>query len=98
MATLDQAQMNRADASLIQEEYRWLGDILRLSVKMGMARAQTGLDQPVRAMNAASRRALAEEMRPLLDRFSALWVQRTRPGGLEDGLARFKRMLAALEE
>ena len=98
MATLDQAQMNRADASLIQEEYRWLGDILRLSVKMGMARAQTGLDQPVSAMNVASRRALAEEMRPLLDRFSEIWVQRSRPGGLEDGLARFKRMLAALEE
>jgi hypothetical protein len=49
-------------------------------------------------MPAESRRALAEEMRPLLDRFADLWLQRSRSGGLEDGLARFKRMLAALEE
>ena len=97
MATLDHAQMYRPDATLIQEEYRWLGDILRLSVKLGMARAESGLDQPVSAIPAASRHALAEEMRPLLDRFADLWVQRSRPGGLEDGLARFRRMLAELE-
>jgi hypothetical protein len=97
MASLDQAQMDRPDASLIQDEYRWLGDILRLSVKMGMARVQTGLDQPVSAMSPASRKALAEEMRPLLDRFGQIWLQRSRPGGLEDGLSRFKRMLDALE-
>ncbi len=89
--------MDRPDASLIQDEYRWLGDILRLSVKMGMARAQSGLDQPVNAMSAVSRRAFTEEMRPLLDRFRDLWVKRSRPGGLEDGLSRFKRMLDALE-
>jgi hypothetical protein len=98
MATLDQAQMARPDASLIQDEYRWLGDILRLAVKMGMARAETGLDQPVSAIPAATRRALADEMRPLLDRFADIWLQRSRAGGLEDGLARFRRMLAALEQ
>ena len=88
----------RPDASLIQDEYRWLGDILRLSVKLGMARSQIGLDTPVSELPASSRRALAEELRPLLDRFADLWLQRSRPGGLEDGLARFQRTLAALEE
>jgi hypothetical protein len=97
MATLEQAQMERADANLIHDEFSWLGDILRLSVKIGMARAQNGLDEPVSSLSPASRRALAEEMRPLLDRFADLWVQRSRPGGLEDGLARFKRTLDALE-
>jgi hypothetical protein len=97
MATLDQAQMQRADANLIRDEYQWLGDILRLSVKIGMARAQSGLDVPLSELSPASRRALAEEMRPLLDRFSKLWLQRSRPGGLQDGLARFKRTLDALE-
>lgn len=97
MAKLDQAQMNRPDASLIRDEYAWLGDVMRLAVKIGMARSQTGLDAPVSAVPAASRRALAEEMRPLLDRFEQLWLQRSRPGGLQDGLARFKRTLDALE-
>ncbi len=98
MAPLDQAQMARPDAALIQNEYRWLGDMLRLAVKLGMARSQIGLDAPVSALPAASRRALAAEMRPLLDRYAELWLQRSRPGGLEDSLARFRRTLAALEE
>jgi hypothetical protein len=97
MATLDQAQMDRPDASLIRDEYEWLGDVMRLAVKIGMARSQTGLDVPVSEVPAASRHALAEEMRPLLDRFEQLWLQRSRPGGLQDGLARFKRTLDALE-
>jgi hypothetical protein len=97
MAPLDQAQMKRADASLIQDEFRWLGDMLRLSVKLGMARAETGLDHPLSDVAPATRHALAEEMTPLLERFGDLWLQRSRPGGLEDGLARFKRTLDALE-
>lgn len=98
MAKLDQAQMSRSDATLIRDEYQWLGDILRFSVKLGLARAESGLGQPASAIAPASRRALAEEMRPLLDRMADLWVQRSRPGGLEDGLERFRLMLAALEE
>ena len=97
MGALDQAQMARPDAQLIQDEYRWLGSMLRLAVKMGMARMYTGLDQPVSAIDERSRRALAEELRPLIDRHAELWLQRSRPGGLEDGLSRFKAMLAALE-
>jgi hypothetical protein len=97
MATLDQAQMARPDAGLIRDEYRWLGDILRLSVKLGTARAEIGLDTPVSEIPEPTRRALAAEMRPLLDRHAELWLQRSRPGGLEDGLARFKRTLDALE-
>jgi hypothetical protein len=96
LATLDKAQMARADASLVRDEFQWLGDILRLSVKIGMARSQEGLDVPVTDLPEASRHALAEEMRPLLDRFKGLWLQRSRPGGLEDGLARFQRTLDAL--
>jgi hexosaminidase len=97
MGSLDQAQMARPDAELIQDEYRWLGSMLRLAVKMGMTRIHTGLDQPVSAIDERSRRALAEELRPLIDRHAELWLQRSRPGGLKDGLSRFKAMLAALE-
>ena len=97
MAKLAQAQMDRPDAALIHDEYQWLGDILRFAVRLGMARAETGLDQPVSAIAPATRRVLAEEMRPLLDRHAQLWLQRSRPGGLEDGLARFQRTLSALE-
>jgi hexosaminidase len=98
MANLDRAQMARPDAGLIRDEYRWLGDILRFSVKLGMARSAIGLDAPVSQIPEATRRALAKEMRPLLDRHAELWLQRSRPGGLEDGLARFKRTLDALEQ
>lgn len=98
MAPLSQAQMKRADGPLIQDEFRWLGDMLRLSVKLGMARAEIGLDHPVSDIAPAHRHALAAEMEPLLERFVDLWLQRSRPGGLDDALARFRRTLGALEE
>ncbi len=97
LAPLDQAKMDRPDAGLIVDEYRWLGDLLRLAVRVGMARLPLGLDRPLRDVDARVRHALADELRPLIDRHAHLWLSRSRPGGLTEGLERLQMTLAELE-
>jgi hypothetical protein len=97
LAPLDQAQMDRPDAALIVDEYRWLGDLLRLSVRIGLARVPLGLDQPLHAVDARTRHALADDLRPLIDQHARLWCSRSRLGGLAEGLTRLQTTLAALE-
>lgn len=96
-APLDKAQMQRADAKLIQDEYALVSAMLHFAGRLGLARLQVGLDQGVEALSPEVRNALAEELRPLIDAHASLWLQRSRPGGLEDGLARFRNTLARLE-
>ena len=96
-APLEKAQMQRADARLIQDEFAWISAMLHVAARLGLARVQVGLDQGVEALPSQVRRALAEELRPLIDTHANLWLQRSRPGGLEDGLARFRNTLARLE-
>lgn len=96
-APLEKAQMQRGDAKLIQDEYALVSAMLHFAGRLGLARLQAGLDQGVEALPPQVRGALAEEMRPLIDAHAERWLQRSRPGGLEDGLARFRNTLARLE-
>ncbi|HXF60653.1 MAG TPA: glycoside hydrolase family 20 zincin-like fold domain-containing protein [Caldilineaceae bacterium] len=97
IAPLPQAQMQRPDAALIQDEYRWVADTLRFAGRLGLERVAIGLDRPVGELRPEARRQLAAELRPLIERYRAIWLQRSRPGGLADSAARLERTLAALE-
>ncbi len=97
MATLPQAQMERPDQELVKDEFAWAADMLRFACRLGMARVKTGLDVAVSQLPADIRQPLADELRDLIDRYRELWLQRCRPGGLEDSVGRLERMLAALE-
>ena len=94
LAPLPTAQMDRADAALIRDEFTWVGDMLRFACRLGLEWLPTGIDQPVTAVNATTRHALADDLRGLLDTHRRLWLQRSRPGGLDDALVRFEQMLA----
>ena len=98
MAPLPQARMTRPDADLIAEEFRWIADMLRLACRLGIARLEAGPGTPIGAIAAKSRAALADELRPLIERHREIWLRRNRPGGLDDSAARLERTLALLVE
>jgi hypothetical protein len=98
MEPLPQARMTRPDAKLIIDEFRWAADVLRLACRLGTARLQAEPDAPLDALPPKSRAALAEELRPLIERHREIWLQRNRPGGLDDSVARLERTLALLAE
>ena len=45
-----------------------------------------------------SRAALAEELRPLIERHREIWLRRNRVGGLEDSVGRLEKTLRLLAE
>lgn len=97
LAPLSQAKMRRADAKLVQDEFKQVGELLQFAAKLGIERSALGADRPVREIPAAARSRLAEELRPLLAEQRRLWLERSRLGGLDDSMARLEATLAALE-
>lgn len=96
VAPLSKARMARPDAEDIIAEFRWVGDMLRLACRLGIARLQAGPHTLVSALPRATRIPLADELRGLLERHRGLWRRRNRPGGLEDSAALLERILTLL--
>ncbi|GAB4562378.1 MAG: hypothetical protein Kow0047_10450 [Anaerolineae bacterium] len=93
MASLGQAQMARPDAALIQEEFRLAASLLKHGCRLGVARLQAEGGE-ISAIPESTRRALADELRQLIQAYRSVWLQRNRPGGLSDSVARLERLLA----
>jgi hypothetical protein len=97
MGSLHTASMVRSDAEDIMKEFRWVADLLQLACHLGIARLQGSPHAPISALPAATRTALADQLRPLIDRHRRLWRRRNRSGGLDDSAGRLQRILARLE-
>jgi hexosaminidase len=81
VAPLGSAQMARPDASLIQREFEMTARMLRHGAKRGIAQIDPG---------AFSADELAAELDKLEADYRALWLERNRPGGLDDSAARLR--------
>jgi hypothetical protein len=55
-------------------------------------------DAPARAIDAGLRAELRERYAGLIREHEALWLQSSRPGGLQESKGRFERSLAQLED
>jgi hypothetical protein len=88
---LDSARMDRPDAELVLEEFRWVGDMLVFSCQLGMARFEAGNGSPMSAIAEGKRLELAEELSQLAARHRQIWLRRNRFGGLDDSTARLAR-------
>lgn len=84
------------ESDLVTEELSWVADMLRLACRIGLARAEVGLDRPLEAIFATRKRRLALELEPLIQRHRQLWLRRSRPGGLKDSAGRLERVLSCL--
>ncbi len=91
-------QMDRADADLVKAEFSWVADLLSWSAQLGLARIRHTAVDSAASLPAEVRFALGNELGDLTGRYRALWLQRSRPGGLADSAARLERVVALLVE
>ncbi len=81
MSTLENAQMQRPDADLIEREFVTAAQMLKHGAKRGLLQ----LDGSV------SKQALTAELDEILAAYRQNWLARNRPGGLDDSAARLRR-------
>lgn len=89
---LDGLEFGSLEMRLVKRELHWVADLLTWAADFGTARLRAGRDQPLEAVPAAHRRALADRLAPLIDGHSEIWRARNRPGGLEDSQKRLRRL------
>ena len=73
---------------MVGAELAWMADALRFSCRVGKAWLDAGFSRPVGEIAAGARRGLAHEVGDLAERLREVWLERNRPGGLEDSAAR----------
>ena len=85
VAPLDDADMARPDAELIIREFQSAARLMRHGAK----RALLALEGDKGGL----REELAEDLSSYIDEYRALWLERSRPGGLPDSVARLESAL-----
>lgn len=93
MAPLGRAEMHLPDADLLRREFATTADLLRHACKLATARLQAG-GAEIASLPANTRKALADDLEPILTEYRSLWLARNRPGGLADSAGRLERLLA----
>lgn len=71
---------------------RWGADLTRLAI--ADARARLAADGTIESVPAATRRTLADQAQPLIDRHRELWLRSNRAGGLDDSVRWLTNVLA----
>jgi hypothetical protein len=82
IAPLTGARMARPDAALIQQEYRAVARLMRHAAR----RILLGLG----GEHDVDRAEMAADMDSLLEEYRALWLERSRPGGLAESAGRLE--------
>lgn len=83
-ADIAAARPARPDADLLRREFAWVAALQRHACRRGI--------WALEGLPAAERPALAEDAARLIAEHRALWLARSRPGGLADSVARLERM------
>ena len=85
IASLDRAQMDRADAELIRDEIRNAAAMLRHACRRGRWLLDPTSEKPT---------DLSRDLSKIIDEHQRLWLARNRRGGLRDSVARLEAPLA----
>jgi hypothetical protein len=93
---LAQARSSAPDAALVLQELGWARDVLAFACRLGIARCAAGPTGEPAALPGPRRAALAAELGGLIEQHRALWLQRNRPGGLDDSARRLEVLLHGL--
>ena len=92
---LSRLQTLSLEARRTRNELLWVADTLQLACTVGEAR----LDSPFSELSdlpAKTRAALGGKLAELAERRRELWLERNRPGGLEDSLRQFTKLAGRL--
>ncbi len=93
---LAQARPQNDESRRAQAELVWASDLLKAACRIGKARLDIGLNEPVSKLERGVREALARELAPLIERHRVLWLGRNRPGGLGESAGQVERVLRQL--
>ena len=91
-AKIGTSRCDRDDAALIDAELMLATGLLRHACRLGIARL--GADGgAVTSIAPSTRRALAEDLRSIIEEYRRIWLLRNRVGGLRDSVGRMERLL-----
>jgi hypothetical protein len=85
------AGSSRPDGRLIREEYGLAASLVRLACRVGIARLETP-GGGFRTIPAAIRQALSSDLEELIADYRRIWLERNRPGGLDDSVGRLIKL------
>lgn len=91
--TLKQHASQHPEAALITQESEWIAQLLAHSCRLGEALTTAGCSSAA-DLPSETRQALQTELETLTTAYPALWLARSRPGGLSDSQARLNKILA----
>ena len=97
VAGLGGARLETTDATQVTDELAFVADGLRFACRLGAERQRLGFERSVADIGPTARRALAGDLRELIERHRTLWRGRSREGGLDDSASRLERTLAELD-
>lgn len=82
IGNIEEAEMQRDDAELIQSEFVTVANMLLLAIDDAQQQIQSGTGSP----------DIANRMNTIETQYKANWLARNREGGLTDSIARFKTL------
>ena len=71
---------------LVVQEMRWVADVLLLSTDIWLDRLWIGVHNPLSLLPLQPKTEKAQRLDNLISRHKELWLKRSRPGGLEEGI------------
>jgi len=91
------ARGSRAGGSgLLERELAWAAELLGCACALGRARLEAGDGRPLPALDGRVRGALGERLGLAVRGHRELWLERSRPGGLDRSARWLERVLEAL--
>ncbi len=93
---LGSARPQSGDGELVVRELTWAADLLDFSCRLGLARCAAGPAGEVALVPRARRLSLAQTLDELIARHRSLWLERNRPGGLDDSARRLENLRETL--
>ena len=84
--------LNECDDSLFKQELKLTIDLLLHGCHLGKRQLSTP-NLIIKEIEERHIEKLIEELKPLIDQYKELWLNRSRPGGLTDSVGRFETLL-----
>ena len=82
--------------SLEDREVSWARSLMIFAARLGRLRLEAGSGVPLGGLSTNRRTQLARELEPLIAKHRSLWLERSRPGGLDRSARWLERILEAL--
>ncbi len=95
LARIGKAKMARPDAATVVAEFDTDGELAKIALRLGRERIACG-DVGTLQLPAEKRKAIAQDLQKVVDKFKELWLLRNRPGGLGDSSARLQGLIDRL--